>query len=143
MSANFFDVNDRTLDPSEVHRKSKEELYETAFNKDQRAILDEMSSGGGGSAPLMCTVDEETGVLNKTFGEVYNAFFLNGQTVLLRLNYNAADYSGDYSILHSVFIFSSEDGYSANVEFHGALFYTSSYYPSFDELMDSDLIMGD
>lgn len=48
MAKNFFDVNDRTLDPSEVHRKDKEELYETAFNKDQKIILDDI--GGGGSA---------------------------------------------------------------------------------------------
>ena len=59
MAKNFFDVNDRTLEPSEVHRKSKEELYETAFNKDQRAILDEMSSGGGGDEPEVWFVCSE------------------------------------------------------------------------------------
>lgn len=47
MAKNFFDVNDRTLDPTEVHRKDKDERFDTAFNDDQKRVLIER---GGSSA---------------------------------------------------------------------------------------------
>lgn len=39
---------DNTLSPEEVRRKTFEEKYATAFNKDQREILDALIGGGGG-----------------------------------------------------------------------------------------------
>lgn len=41
---------DNTLSPEEVRRKTFEEKYATAFNKDQREILDALIGGGGGSS---------------------------------------------------------------------------------------------
>lgn len=64
MAKNFFDVNDRTLDPSEVHRKDKEELYETSFNKDQKAVLDDI----GGSLLPEVTADDNGKVLTVVDG---------------------------------------------------------------------------
>lgn len=52
MAKNFFDVNDKTLEPSEVHRKDSDELYETAFNEDQKKVLDNFEPGGGGSVEV-------------------------------------------------------------------------------------------
>lgn len=52
MAKNFFDVNDKTLEPSEVHRKDSDELYETAFNDDQKKVLDNFEPGGDGSVEV-------------------------------------------------------------------------------------------
>ena len=72
-----FNVIDNTFSPDEVHRKSKEELRNTAFNDDQNTVLDELTSGGGGSAPLVVhqvPVGDDSYRLDKTWQEIYDAF---------------------------------------------------------------------
>lgn len=77
MAKNFFDVNDKTLEPSEVHRKDSDELYETAFNDDQKKVLDNFEPGGGGGSDLSLeiTATQEGGavVLDKTWAEIARA----------------------------------------------------------------------
>lgn len=48
---------DDTYNKDEVHRKSAEELYDTAFNEDQQKVLDEFEPSGGGSLPAVTTAD--------------------------------------------------------------------------------------
>lgn len=49
-------TRDYTYDKTEVHRKSPEELYDTAFNKDQKEALGDFSpSGGSGGGGYECT----------------------------------------------------------------------------------------
>ena len=73
MAKNFFDVNDKTLEPSEVHRKDSDELYETAFNDDQKKVLDNFEPGGGGSLEITATEDGDAMVLDKTWAEIARA----------------------------------------------------------------------
>ena len=76
MAKNFFDVNDKTLEPSEVHRKNSDELYETAFNKDQKKVLDNFTPGGGGGNSVLevgMTASGNTITLDKTWQEIYDA----------------------------------------------------------------------
>lgn len=75
MAKNFFDVNDNTLEPSEVHRKNNDELYETAFNKDQKKVLDNFEPGGGGGSVLEVTMTQSgsTYTFDKTWQEINDA----------------------------------------------------------------------
>lgn len=79
-------TRDNTYDASEVHRKSSNELYESAFNDDQREVLDDFEPSGGGSSaePFMVGINESDGflVLDKTFGEIRQAF-TEGQPVII------------------------------------------------------------
>ena len=58
-----------TYAENEVHRKSKDELRETAFNKDQNKVLDEITSGGGGGGSSAIEFFE------LTFSDKYEADF--------------------------------------------------------------------
>lgn len=70
---------DITYSSEEVHRKSSEEKYDTAFNKDQKEVLDNFSpsgGGGGGTEPLIVTAtkdDNEVWTLDKTYNEIKTA----------------------------------------------------------------------
>lgn len=78
-------------------------------------------NGGGGSL-ITQTVD---GQLDKTVGEIYEAF-IAGQAVILKLNPSESDlYIGDYGILENIRIFSDE-AWNAEIRFNGGYFYAHS-----------------
>ena len=76
-------TRDNTYDASEVHRKSSNELYETAFNDDQKTALPSKfsqggSGGGGYDAVIVLSVDEEEQPIitieSGSFSDFYSKF---------------------------------------------------------------------
>lgn len=59
---------DDTYNKDEVHRKTSEELYDTAFNEDQQKVLDNFEPSGGGSLPDV-TSDDNGDILTVIDGE--------------------------------------------------------------------------
>lgn len=82
--------------------------------------------GGGGAESLICEYNE--GYLNKTVGEIYNAF-ANGQAVIYHANVSEGEdtRSGDWASLNYISINgNSVDGFYATIEFYGASFFTDT-----------------
>ncbi len=68
-----------TYDPSDVSRKTNEDLFETAFNSDQKtALLSKFSEGGSGDgvSPLIVNVNRFDNPItaDKTFAELLEAY---------------------------------------------------------------------
>lgn len=83
-------------------------------------------SASGGAEPLICEYSD--GYLNKTVGEVYNAF-VNGQSIIYHTNVGEGEdsRSGDWNMLHYISITgNSDNGFYALIEFNGGSFYTDT-----------------
>ena len=62
-----------TFDPSEVHRKNAEEKINSAFNEDQKAILDDLINNAPSAGLPAVTVEDDGDVLTVVEGEWVNA----------------------------------------------------------------------
>ena len=100
--------------------------------------------GGGGSVePLICLYDSNAGHIDKTVGDVYNAFTIGTPVILHLLQEGEDSRAGSWLLLDNIEFFGDDDnGYYVNVYFGGSMLYTDPAN-SIDEVMADYLHFGD
>lgn len=116
------------------------------YGSEPDTVYDGSGGGGGGGStePLICLYDSNAGHIDKTVGDIYNAFTKGTPVILHTLQEGEDNRAGNWLLLYTIEFFGNEDDgyYYAQAYFGGTMLYTETVN-SIDEVMAEYLHFGD